>query len=1235
MNLHLQNKFQFLLSIFVICFTLISCSSDKNENSQDNNVINIEFAPLISRLAVGTQINLQATAYHRDGSRSDISNTITWSTNNPDVATISESGLLTAKSLGDVTVRGTLNNLFIEKQIQVSGATLQSISVNASSFNIVRNTHVELSAIALFSDGSKLDVSQIIQWHISDTNRLKAISENTFEGIAAGEVLLTGNYLDQQSTITLTVVEESLVSLEIETSANDFYVGTELAFTVTGFFSNNTKAILTPFVTWSFSNEKLIDFDESKATAILTGAGSLVVTATIENISIEKTINIKTPQLLDLEIIPQSSSLTKFETNTLKVFANYSNGKSNEITADAFWSSDNSAIVEVSNAQGIEGEILAIAAGEATITTVYKEIQSSLTITVKDLKLQGIEITPTSVDIANGYKSQLTATGLYEDNSTRNINHLVNWESLNDSILLISNQKESAGEVTALQEGETEVSASADGLEDKINITITAAILKEININIDRSIPLHSRTAFDVIGVFSDDTSQNITDLVSFSSADENILSFEKSIYGEILLEAHNSGETVITASFSDVSQSIPIKVINVTLSEVKIESDFESIGVGTSTNMRAIAYYSNESTRDVTAEVSWSVSDNEILQISNNPEHRGLVTANKAGQASISASYQSLSSEYILVVNEAILLQIEVIPESNHLAVNVFTNIRAIGVYDNQQRRDISQDVVWSSSAPDIIFVSNALNSQGQALALSSGDVTITASFNGVQASTQLTVADSVLTGITILSENGNTLANGSNKQLTAIANYSNGQNHDVTNQVSWQSSDKSICNISTAAENFGMLTGLSIGTCNITASLNSVNATILFNVSDAVLDTIELSANSIQLALGTSISLQATGAYSDGSHQDITTDASWRVLNDELLNINNQGGNTIQLTTLREGSSNIEVSYAGITTNTDVSVTSATLQSISITPDNSLISLGLAKTFTATGLYSDQSTQNITDQVFWQLNNVDQNVTEAIAIVSNTNTPEITVTGLSAGITTLSASLGTVSTQTNIEIVADPTAAASLAMAARPYVILNDGIDQTTITINVRAVDDTQTVADGTVINLQVINGEISLNANSVSTINGQVELNLTSTYKGIITIKASIEDSNIENYVSIYSTDQFAEIIGRAAFFSGTLTADNKITAGSQFGFLIVNFANRNFNLLAYAINNDGQQVSLLDDPALLSDGILEAGENILLIYTTPAERNNSYAAAYLLEDESTGTQFVVAVNLQLSQ
>mgnify|MGYP000125408217 CR=1 FL=1 len=78
--------------------------------------------------------------------------------------------------------------------------------------------------------------------------------------------------------------------------------------------------------------------------------------------------------------------------------------------------------------------------------------------------LVSIEVTPVNSIIHLGTKLQLTATGIYSDNTAENITNLVTWNSSDSSILVVSNSVGSRGVATTVGTGTALIKASLNGM---------------------------------------------------------------------------------------------------------------------------------------------------------------------------------------------------------------------------------------------------------------------------------------------------------------------------------------------------------------------------------------------------------------------------------------------------------------------------------------------------------------------------------------------------------------------------------------------------------------------------------------------------------------------------------------------------------------------------------------------------------------------------------------------------
>src|SRR6202030_1773288 len=105
-----------------------------------------------------------------------------------------------------------------------------------------------------------------------------------------------------------------------------------------------------------------------------------------------------------------------------------------------------------------------------------------------------------------------------------------------------------------------------------------------------------------------------------------------------------------------------------------------------------------------------------------------------------------------------------------------------------------------------------------------------------------------------------------------------------------------------------------------------------------------------------------------------------------------------------------------------------SASLVSIAVTPASPSIAMGATQQFTATGTYSDNSTQNLTSSVTWSSTNV------AVATITSAGL----ATGVGTGSTTISAVSGSISGITNLTVTA-PVLVSIAVTPANPSIAKN----------------------------------------------------------------------------------------------------------------------------------------------------------------------------------------------------
>ncbi len=432
------------------------------------------------------------------------------------------------------------------------------------------------------------------------------------------------------------------------------------------------------------------------------------------------------------------------------------------------------------------------------------------------------------------------------------------------------------------------------------------------------------------------------------------------------------------------------------------------SVAAGTSVQLTATGIYSDNSHADVTTQVSWTTSNTAVATVG---ASTGTVRGIAAGTATLSVSLQGLSATTTLTVTRSNLVSIAVTPSLPSIAAGTNEQFTATGTFSDSTTQNLTADLAWASSDTAIATVSNG----GLASAVGPGSATITATCKvastcgSLAGSATLTVTPATLVSIAITPPVPS-IAIGTSETFTATGTYSDNSTQNLTAQVTWSSATPSVATISNATGTSGVATSVATGATLITAVLGSVTSpAVTFTVTPATLVSIAITPPAPSIALGTSETFTATGTYSDNSTQNLTALVTWRSATPSVATISNAAGTAGAATSVATGTTAITAVLGSVTSPAvTFTVTPATLVSIAITPTSPSIPVAGIEQLIATGTYSDNSAQILTTAVTWASSDA------SIAPISNASGSQGQATGLVLGSTSISATLGSVTSPT-----------------------------------------------------------------------------------------------------------------------------------------------------------------------------------------------------------------------------
>jgi len=528
-------------------------------------------------------------------------------------------------------------------------------------------------------------------------------------------------------------------------------------------------------------------------------------------------------KLTRILIAPANRSIPKGTNLQFTATGVYSDG-SQHILTSVTWQTSAAAVVTI-NAQG---QIAAITEGIAEVTATSQGVVGGTTVRVGVPNLVGIAVSPAQSSLPLGESEPLAATGTYSDGTTQNISQSVTWSSSAATASV-----NATGTVVAKAVGSATITATSGSLSAAASLTVGPAVLVGIAVSPNQSaLPLGESEALAATGNYSDGTTQNLTQSVTWS-ASASIVSVNPSG----LVAAKAVGSAAITAISGNVAGTANVTVASAALVSIAVNPSQASVPLGESVSLTATGTYSDGSTQNLTQSATWS-SSSAIAAVSS----AGAVVGKGMGKATITAAQGSVSGTSSLAVAAAVLQSIAVSPSQSSLPLGESESLTATGNYSDGSKQNLTQAVTWSSSA-----ASASVTATGAVTANAVGSAVISATQGSVSGSANLSLTPAVAVSLTA-TPSPLSLVLGGSQQLLAIATFSDGTTQDMTSTATWSSSQPTIATVSTA----GMTTALQVGSTTILAQSSnltgSVSLTVLplllvnyFNRANAVLTGID----------------------------------------------------------------------------------------------------------------------------------------------------------------------------------------------------------------------------------------------------------------------------------------------------------------------------------------------------------------------------------------------------------
>ena len=246
----------------------------------------------------GNTDTARALGRFSDGSSSDLTDQVTWTTSVPSVATVDADGTITGVATGRSTVTATLGAqsgsvAITSRPGSPLASTVIRITLSGANISLPVGTTRALAATGRFFDQSTGDITATATW-TSSTPTVATVSDGVITAVGAGTAKVTVSR-DGMSAQTLIFVGDAgtlpAISLKVWPDETQLPVGGRQNYSVLATDRLGNTTDVTDQATITTSDPSLLSLDGPAATAV--GVGTATLTATLGPLTASTTAQIK------------------------------------------------------------------------------------------------------------------------------------------------------------------------------------------------------------------------------------------------------------------------------------------------------------------------------------------------------------------------------------------------------------------------------------------------------------------------------------------------------------------------------------------------------------------------------------------------------------------------------------------------------------------------------------------------------------------------------------------------------------------------------------------------------------------------------------------------------------------------------------------------------------------------------------------------------------------------------
>ena len=418
----------------------------------------IEITPSTAMLnAVGQTIQLTARVFDQNNNAMSGA-TVTWSSSNISVATVSQQGLVTAVKNGVARITATSGSATRSIDVRVMQSAGSIVIAPPMATLMSLGTTVQLEATVLDRNGQPVSDASV-NWSSGNEGVATVDGSGLVTAAGPGTTEITARSGVVEGTMTVSVMQR-VHAVVLMPSEAVMFPGDTLR--VTAVANDAGGALVAGAVfTWQSSDPAVAEVDASGLVAAHQG-GTISVTATSDGVTGRSSITVEEHMAAMVSVTPDRANLSSVgETVQLAAVVRDQRGIALP-AAPVIWTSGNEGVATVDGS----GLVTAAGPGTAEITARSGAVEGTMTVTVMQ-RVHAVVLMPSEAVMFPGDTLRITAVA-NDAGGAVVAGALFTWQSSDPAVAEV----DASGLVAAHQGGTISVTATSDGVGGKSEVNV-------------------------------------------------------------------------------------------------------------------------------------------------------------------------------------------------------------------------------------------------------------------------------------------------------------------------------------------------------------------------------------------------------------------------------------------------------------------------------------------------------------------------------------------------------------------------------------------------------------------------------------------------------------------------------------------------------------------------------------------------------------------------------------------